>query len=483
MLDLNKYKYELLVLIITLIGGCMRIYHLTDQSLWLDEVFTYNVAQLSFVQIWNFTVSTFDVHPTIFYWLEHIALLVFGNTTFALRIFPAIFGTLTIPLFYYIGRELTDSKPFGILMSVILTITTFHIYHSQDARMYSLYVFFFSLALYYLIKFYHSNKVTHSLIAFLCVALCVYTHFTGLLVGAILVLLSLIMRNKNMIYGSIAFVLACLPILPTIISVIFLTPGNPFYIEGGRVVAFVGMDAVIRTITYLLGSSSFSIILFLLSILGIFRFFEKNYKLSLFFITFLIISFITIGVLSYKIPLEPRHFIYLLPIIIILIAYGIESMYSMLHNKYQTLPAYVFISLFVLLLLLVNIPMLSFYYTENTKSDYKGLSEKLTYITNDNNIVILVPGGTQRVFDVYYNTSSDHTQTYYINSISDFNTILGTKHICCSCNKSCVPWRAIVVVPSDIKYDQNKDAYQDILTNKNANHIETYDSFEIYEIK
>lgn len=482
MLDLNKYKYELLLLIITLIGGCMRIYHLTDQSLWLDELFTYNVAQLSFVQIWNFTVSTFDVHPTIFYWLEHIALLIFGNTTFALRIFPAIFGTLTIPIFYYIGKELTDSKPFGILMAVIITITTFHIYHSQDARMYALYVFFFSIALYYLIKFYHTNKISHSIIAFLCVALCVYTHFTGLLIGAALILLSLAMRNKNMIYGSITFILACLPVLPTIISVMFLTPGNPFYIEGGRVVAFVGIDAVIRTITYLLGSSSFSIILFLISIVGIFRFFEKNYKLSLFCITFLILSFITIGVLSYKLPLEPRHFIYLLPIIIILIAYGIESMYSMLRNKYQTIPSYMLVSLFALLLLLVNTPMLSFYYTENTKSDYKGLSEKLTYITNDNNIVVLVPGGTQRVFDAYYSTSSDNTRTYYINSIGDFSNVLSTKHTCCSCNKSCIPWRVIVVIASDIKYNPHGEEYQNILTSNNAKHIETYDSFEIYEI-
>lgn len=482
MFDTNKYKYEFLVLIITLVGGCMRIYHLTDQSMWLDEVFTYNVAQLSFVQIWNFTTSAFDIHPAIFYWIEHVAILAFGNTAFALRIFPAIFGTITIPIFYYIGKELTSSKPFGVLMSVIITITTFHIYHSQDARMYSMYVLFFSIALYYLIKFYHTNKVSDSIIAFLCVALCVYTNFTGMFIGSALVLLSFAMRNKNMIYGSVVFILSCLPILPTIISAIFLTPGNPFYIEGGRVVAFVGMNAVIRTITYLLGSSSFSIILFLISIIGIFRFFEKNYKLSLFCITFLIFSLITIGVLSYKLPLEPRHFIYLLPIIIILIAYGIESMYSMLRNKYQTIPSYMLVSLFALLLLLVNTPMLSFYYTENTKSDYKGLSEKLTYITNDNNIVVLVPGGTQRVFDTYYSTSSDNTRAYYINNIGDFSNVLSTKRTCCSCNKSCTPWRVIVVVASDIKYDPNGEEYQNILTSNNAKHIETYDSFEIYEI-
>lgn len=487
-----KWKHEILLLLIVLIGAALRIHHLTNQSLWLDEVFTMHIAQLSFTQIWNFTISSIDVHPPLFYFFERIGILIFGLTSFGLRIFPAIFGIITIPIFYFIGKELTNNKSIGLLMAMLLTISTFHIYHSQDARMYSLYLLLFSFGLYFFIRAYQTGKMLHIILACVSLALCVYTHFTGIYIGAFFLMVSIILKNKKFVYGMVLYILIILPLLPTIISVMFLAPSNPFYIESGRASAFVGIDAISRTITYMLGSSSFSLVFFFISIIGIIHLINQKRKIGYMIIAFCMTTFAIIGATSYKLPIEPRHFIYLLPILIMSMAFGIEYVYQTIHERYYKIPQHIISLILLLCILLINIPMLSFYYTENTKADYRGLSEKISNITNTNDIVVLVPGGTQKVFELYYNSTAEKTTVYYVNNKEDINKIYNEHYISqktshsyeCNCNKNPIEQsvKMIVIVTSDIKYDANSDYYNEFLSEHSAKLIEKYDTFSIYTI-
>jgi hypothetical protein len=200
-------------------------------------------------------------------------------------------------------------------------------------------------------------------------------------------------------------------------------------------------------------------------------------------IAFFVISFTIVGITSYKLPVEPRHFIYLLPILLIYISFGIERIYAAIREKYYNIPKSWIIAVILLCIILINIPMLSFYYTENTKSDYAGLSQKLSNITNDNNIVVLVPGGTQRVFELYYNSNEDNTRVYYATSNATLAEIYTTRHTCCSCTPSCTPWRMVMVITSDIKYDPNGEYYNAWIKEKKATFITKYDSFEIYDLQ
>jgi uncharacterized membrane protein len=85
------------------------------------------------------------LNPPLFYTFEHF-MLVFGHNEFAMRFVPAVFGTLTIPLFYLIGKEFCNDTT-GIIAAALLTVSSFHVYFSQIARTYTLFLFVFSLAL------------------------------------------------------------------------------------------------------------------------------------------------------------------------------------------------------------------------------------------------------------------------------------------------------------------------------------------------
>jgi hypothetical protein len=77
--------------------------------------------------------------------------------------------------------------------------------------------------------------------------------------------------------------------------------------------------------------------------------------------------------------------------------------------------------------------------------------------------VVLLPGGNQKLFELYYTG-----KTIYINSVSELSKIPPNE-------------RVIILVPGDIKYDQNKEKYTNWIED-NTKPIKHYDTFDIYEM-
>lgn len=77
-----------------------------------------------------------DVHPPLYHLLLRGAL-AFGDSEAALRFPSALFGTLSIPALYLLGRA-WFSGSVGALAALLLALSSGHIWHSRDARMYSL---------------------------------------------------------------------------------------------------------------------------------------------------------------------------------------------------------------------------------------------------------------------------------------------------------------------------------------------------------
>lgn len=153
--NMIKNYWEIIVLsLLILVGMFLRFFHLDYNSLWLDEACTFNIASLSLSGIWNFS-ATSDPNPPLFYLIEHF-MLAFGQNEFVLRFIPALFGILTIPIFYSIGKEFHD-KSVGITMAALLTFSPFHIFYSQEARAYSIMLFFSQLP--FFSSFTHSELI------------------------------------------------------------------------------------------------------------------------------------------------------------------------------------------------------------------------------------------------------------------------------------------------------------------------------------
>ncbi len=156
-------KERLYLFLILLIGVSLRIYNLGSNALWFDEICSIFASE-AFMH----SISTRGLFPALsfnFVLSPAFCLVVklwrsLGDTEFILRLLPVIFGTFSIIVIYKLGKRLFNTKV-GLFSAFILSISPFHVYHSQELRMYSLIGLSSLLSVYYLIKALQERKSSY----------------------------------------------------------------------------------------------------------------------------------------------------------------------------------------------------------------------------------------------------------------------------------------------------------------------------------
>ncbi|ODS41447.1 MAG: hypothetical protein A7315_06155 [Candidatus Altiarchaeales archaeon WOR_SM1_79] len=165
----------LLLVAILFLALFLRVYDLDTESLWLDEAFSLRDA--SGHSLDNFSQGGRPLYYTILhYWIN-----IFGDSEFSVRFPSAIFGFLSVFMIYKIGRLIFDEET-GILSSLIMGLSVFHIYYSQDARMYSLMVLLTLCSMYFFIKLLEKRDIWVSVGYIISTILLIYTHQFGLFI-------------------------------------------------------------------------------------------------------------------------------------------------------------------------------------------------------------------------------------------------------------------------------------------------------------
>lgn len=116
------------------LAAFLRFYSIADESLWADEATSYFYAKLSLGEYWNR-----HHRPQAYYFLLHY-WIAFGQSEFVLRSFSAVFGILTIPLIFGLGKTIGNTR-IGLLAALLLAVSPFHIQYGQEARGYALLTF------------------------------------------------------------------------------------------------------------------------------------------------------------------------------------------------------------------------------------------------------------------------------------------------------------------------------------------------------
>jgi len=86
----------IILLAILLMGLFLRIYDLSNESLWLDEGFSIRFANLSLYQIFFLP----ETNPPLYYIILHWWINLFGDSEFSVRFPSVIFGFLSIFMVY-----------------------------------------------------------------------------------------------------------------------------------------------------------------------------------------------------------------------------------------------------------------------------------------------------------------------------------------------------------------------------------------------
>jgi mannosyltransferase len=120
--------------VIVAIGALLRFTTLGSQSYWSDEAATLHQASLSFGSTFSSAVSH-EANPPLYFVLTWIWVRLFGSDEFGFRSLSALAGTALIPIAYLAGRELV-SKSAGLVAAMLVAVSPFMIWYSQDATEY-----------------------------------------------------------------------------------------------------------------------------------------------------------------------------------------------------------------------------------------------------------------------------------------------------------------------------------------------------------
>lgn len=168
-----EHKKRWLIILIMLLAFELRTLRLNFQPLWWDEGYSVYFASMSLPEMVEAT--SLDIHPPLYYALLHGWIGLVGTSPVALRLLSVLIGTVTVPLFYSFSRFLTGEKT-ALVSALLLAISPFHIYYSQEIRMYGLVTLLglgATVSLFSVLKGKYNLTLAY---AFLC-ALALYTQY------------------------------------------------------------------------------------------------------------------------------------------------------------------------------------------------------------------------------------------------------------------------------------------------------------------
>lgn len=150
------YTSKRLLWIIICLGVALRLrQYLFNRSLWVDEAFlSLNIINRSFSKL----LQPLDYNqgaPIGFLILEKLAVHTFGPSEYALRLFPFLFGTISLFLFYRVAKQSIKPKAVPIALGLFAILPSL-IYYSTEVKQYSSDIVIAILL--YLVVFYIQSK-------------------------------------------------------------------------------------------------------------------------------------------------------------------------------------------------------------------------------------------------------------------------------------------------------------------------------------
>ena len=185
--------------IIFIVFFLLRLYHLGLHDFWYDEASTVFYAQ----HPWN------NWNAPLYWILLHFWIKLFGISEFSMRFPSLIFSFLSIVLVFALGRKLFNQRV-GIFASIIMGLSPFQLWYAQEARDYSMLLFFGILSSYLLYKAVNEKKFKIWIFFILAAVAGLYTNyfFVFLLIAQLIYLFTVFKQLKLNLTSLIPFLVA-----------------------------------------------------------------------------------------------------------------------------------------------------------------------------------------------------------------------------------------------------------------------------------
>ena len=195
----KSFEVPWMLIGIMALAALLRFLDLGKDSLWYDEVLSVNISRGGLIDILRASSlqDPYNLYPPLYHLILHYWMLVFGQSDLALRSLSACFGTVSVLVVYRVGTELFNRNT-GLVAGLLLAISPFAIFYSQEVRPYSLLMLLTLASFLFFIRILKPDRRHKADLLGYCIVniLLVYTHVYGLFVVGSEVVYFLIFRNR-----------------------------------------------------------------------------------------------------------------------------------------------------------------------------------------------------------------------------------------------------------------------------------------------
>lgn len=332
----HRSYYLAILLALTGIGCILRVRCL-NYSLWFDEMMQVMVASAEWGDL--FPLVSSHSSPPLDYILMKCVITVFGTADWVVRMPALLSGVASLPVFYCLARALINQQN-GLIASTLLAFAPMAILYSQEARMYSLFLLLSLVSYYLTLLLIEKNNLKAGLLLGFVNGLLLLTHYFGVFVialeTAILMVWSLAGGNtpgKVRITAS-SLMLTFLIFLPWLSTFLSRQMGMEIpYALGTDRVFFKSILLYLTTLGWKLDVWFYAYVLAFM--IGILRAILNNEQ------RVMVVGFSVVGVMGllfgvafFKRIVTERNLTFLLPLFLLICAYGIDFILTRLNMNH-----------------------------------------------------------------------------------------------------------------------------------------------------
>ncbi len=173
-----------LTVILTLLALGLRFYHLSHQSLWIDELYSLTAARVPLGDVYLYSTK-FNSMPTFSLLLKASLPESNKDIEWSARCLSALAGTLSVPVFVAIVYFWWRRAGVALLAGLLLAVNPLHIWYSQETRAYALMLFFGLLTILFLELHFYSRRSEWLTLYLLSALAAISLHRTALVFPAL----------------------------------------------------------------------------------------------------------------------------------------------------------------------------------------------------------------------------------------------------------------------------------------------------------
>lgn len=390
----GKKLTVLLLFLIILLAGFLRFYNLEEESLGTDESYSLNATKGSMNLV--FEKINKESAPPLYYLTIRSWNNMFGTSEFSMRFLSALLGTITVLLFFFIVKSFFGDKT-AFYSSLLLSVSMLNVLYSQEARFYTISLFFVMLSTYFLTRIINrkNNKLNYALFVISSVLSIHLNYLSAIpfLLQAGYIYFYKKERFKEILkYCFIPSALISLLVVPSLI----LQMINAVSSWQQRFIS-MGFSSLIRYAATFMMFFMFFIVLILFFVVFTSKNFRELLKKSYnFWTTFIFVlifcaAFIALYDAISTSVFYVRYFLFLLPLFYVYVSYAAVNF----KKKYGMI--------LVVILVLLNIFALYDYYTEPKKPQWREAASFIEGVDADNMVLLFDrgAGGNRMIYDYY----------------------------------------------------------------------------------